>query len=91
MIYSYQIQEISNDPGGLHYRFAFKELLPIGYFLILLQSLAVISRKVRILAGNTPNDARFFLASRKIMIVLAMFLVCLLMLALGFPVAWNPL
>ena len=53
VIYSYQIQEVSNDPGGLHYRFAFKALLPIGYFLVMLQSLAVISRNVRILAGDT--------------------------------------
>ncbi|SFE90792.1 TRAP-type mannitol/chloroaromatic compound transport system, small permease component [Nitrosomonas sp. Nm166] len=52
VIYSYQIQEISSDPGGLPYRFAFKALLPLGYFLVLLQSLAVISRNVRILTGD---------------------------------------
>ncbi len=57
VIYPYEIQEISNDPGGLHYRFAFKALLPLGYFLVLIQSLAVISRNVRILAGDTANDA----------------------------------
>jgi TRAP-type mannitol/chloroaromatic compound transport system permease small subunit len=56
--YSYKIQEISSDPGGLHYRFAFNALLPLGYFLVLIQSLAVISRNVRILAGDT--DQSFF-------------------------------
>ena len=47
--YSYHLQEISSDPGGLPYRFTFKALLPIGYGLVLLQSLAVISRNVRLL------------------------------------------
>jgi len=55
--YSYQIQEISSDPGGLPYRFAFKALLPIGYFLVMLQSLAMISRNVRILAGDAFTPA----------------------------------
>lgn len=50
--YSYKVQEISNDPGGLHYRFVFKALLPLAYFLVLAQSLAVISRNARLLAGN---------------------------------------
>lgn len=51
--YSYQIKEVSGDPGGLPYRFAFNALLPLGYFLVLLQSLAVISRNARLLAGDT--------------------------------------
>lgn len=50
--YSYQIQEVSSDPGGLPYRFAFKALLPLAYLLVLVQSLAVISRNLRLLAGN---------------------------------------
>ncbi len=50
--YSYQLQETSSDPGGLPYRFAFKALLPIGYALVLIQSLAVISRNARLLAGD---------------------------------------
>ncbi|MCB1947717.1 MAG: hypothetical protein KDF62_01865, partial [Nitrosomonas sp.] len=50
--YSYEVQEISNDPGGLPYRFAFKALLPLGYFLVLIQSLAVIARNIRILTGD---------------------------------------
>lgn len=53
--YSYKIQEISNDPGGLPYRFAFKALLPIGYFLVLIQSLAVISRNIRVLSGDIEH------------------------------------
>jgi TRAP-type mannitol/chloroaromatic compound transport system permease small subunit len=53
--YSYKIKEISSDPGGLHYRFAFNALLPLGYFLVLIQSLAVISRNARLLAGDTDQ------------------------------------
>jgi TRAP-type mannitol/chloroaromatic compound transport system permease small subunit len=54
--YSYQIQEVSVDPGGLPYRFAFKALLPIGYTLVLLQSLSVISRNARLLCGNEREN-----------------------------------
>ncbi|SEQ99045.1 TRAP-type mannitol/chloroaromatic compound transport system, small permease component [Nitrosomonas sp. Nm51] len=50
--YSYAVREVSNDPGGLPYRFAFKALLPFGYFLVLIQSFAVISRNIRLLAGD---------------------------------------
>ena len=53
--YSYQIQEVSVDPGGLPYRFAFKALLPLGYLLVLVQSLAVISRNARLLSGDAES------------------------------------
>ncbi|MCG3769806.1 MAG: hypothetical protein JW384_00937 [Nitrosomonadaceae bacterium] len=55
--YSYQIQEVSVDPGGLPYRFAFKALLPIGYTLVLMQSLSVISRNVRLFCGNERENS----------------------------------
>ena len=51
--YAYEVQEVSNDPGGLPYRFAFKALLPLGYFLVLIQAFAVISRNIRLLVGDT--------------------------------------
>ena len=52
--YSYQLQEVSSDPGGLPYRFAFKALLPIGYGLVLFQSLAEILRNIRLLMNQHP-------------------------------------
>lgn len=55
--YSYQIQEVSVDPGGLPYRFAFKALLPLGYLLVLVQSLAVVSRNLRLLRGDANADS----------------------------------
>lgn len=50
--YAYLFQEESSDPGGLPYRFLFKALLPLGYFLVLMQSFAVISKNIRLLAGD---------------------------------------
>ncbi len=55
--YSYAVREVSNDPGGLPYRFAFKALLPLGYCLVLMQALAVISRNCRFLCGDTAIQA----------------------------------
>lgn len=37
---SYVISEQSQDPGGLPYRFLLKALIPIGFALLLLQSIA---------------------------------------------------
>lgn len=41
---SYSINEVSADPGGLPFRWAIKSLLPIGFGLLLLQSLAAMLR-----------------------------------------------
>ena len=38
---SYVIGEQSQDPGGLPYRYLLKALIPIGFALLLLQSIAV--------------------------------------------------
>ena len=37
---SYAIDEISSDPGGLPYRWVLKALIPLGFALLALQSLA---------------------------------------------------
>lgn len=39
---SYSIGEISSDPGGLPFRWAIKAMLPIGYGLLLLQSIGAL-------------------------------------------------
>jgi len=41
---SWSINEISSDPGGLPFRWAIKALLPTGFFLLFLQSLAALLR-----------------------------------------------
>lgn len=43
---SYVVGEQSADPGGLAYRWALKALIPIGFTLLALQSVAVLIRKV---------------------------------------------
>ena len=39
---SFSIDERSSDPGGLPYRWALKALIPIGFSLLALQSVAVL-------------------------------------------------
>lgn len=41
---SYRISEGSPDPGGLPYRFILKAMIPAGFALLLLQSLAATAR-----------------------------------------------
>src|SRR3546814_11105361 len=41
---SYLIGEKSPDPGGLAYRFLLKSMIPIGFLLLLVQSLAATLR-----------------------------------------------
>ena len=41
---SYELSEISNSPGGLPYRWAIKAMLPVGFVLLLLATLARLSR-----------------------------------------------
>lgn len=46
---SYAINEVSPDPGGLPYRFLIKAAIPLGFFLLLIQAIAEISRNILIL------------------------------------------
>lgn len=41
---SYSIAEVSPDPGGLQYRWVVKSLIPMGYGLLVLQSLGQLMR-----------------------------------------------
>ena len=43
---SYATGEISNDPGGIPYRWAVKSLIPIGYGLLILQASAELMRRI---------------------------------------------
>jgi len=52
---SYRIGEGSPDPGGLPYRFILKAMIPAGFALLLLQSLAATLRAIRsFLDGGAP-------------------------------------
>lgn len=55
---SYSIGEISADPGGLPYRWAIKGLLPLGYALLLVQTIgALLMRCLRRSEGSRKGEA----------------------------------
>ena len=54
-IASYEIGEISIDPGGIPARFIIKAVLPLGYFLMLFQGLILGIKSLCILMGK-PLD-----------------------------------
>jgi len=54
-IVSYQIGEVSINPGGIPARFIIKAVLPLGYFLMLIQGLILGIKSVYILMGK-PLD-----------------------------------
>lgn len=54
---SYSIGETSSDPGGLPYRWILKSILPMGFFLLALQSFATllgVFAKLRDLRRSAP-------------------------------------
>ncbi|WP_430395912.1 TRAP transporter small permease subunit [Ferrovibrio sp.] len=53
---SYRIGEKSPDPGGLPYRFILKAMIPAGFALLLLQSLAASCRALIPLLGGPPSQ-----------------------------------
>ncbi len=55
---SFRIGEGSPDPGGLPYRFILKAMIPAGFLLLLLQSLAATCRALIPLLGGTPPAAK---------------------------------
>ncbi len=54
-IVSYQIGEVSIDPGGIPARFIIKAVLPLGYFLMLIQGVILGIKSLCILMGK-PLD-----------------------------------
>lgn len=56
VLQSYSILEGSPDPGGLPYRFIVKSMIPLGFLLLGLQSLASVLRAVSaLLAAPAPS------------------------------------
>ena len=46
---AYHFGESSPDPGGLPYRFLIKSVIPLGFLLLFLQGIAIISQKLQVL------------------------------------------
>jgi TRAP-type mannitol/chloroaromatic compound transport system permease small subunit len=56
---SYMIGETSPDPGGLPYRFILKSMIPLGFLLLLVQSLAATLRSlIPFFGGDIPPEAQ---------------------------------
>ena len=51
---SWAVHEMSPDPGGLA-RYPIKTLIPVAFFLLLLQGVAYLIREVAVLRSSTPE------------------------------------
>jgi TRAP-type mannitol/chloroaromatic compound transport system permease small subunit len=56
VIVSYKVGEISIDPGGIPARFLLKAVLPVGYFLMLIQGVSLFIKSLFIILGK-PLEA----------------------------------
>jgi len=45
---SYEYSEISEDPGGLHYRWLIKGMIPFGFLFLLISALYFLIKNIRI-------------------------------------------
>ena len=52
---SFAVGETSPDPGGLPARYVLKACLPLGFVLLLLQSIALIARSLAIILDSDPD------------------------------------
>lgn len=52
---AYEFSEGSPDPGGLPYRFLLKAAIPLGFFLLTLQGLAIIVSSAQTLCCGTKS------------------------------------
>lgn len=57
VIDSYQVGEVSLDPGGIPARFLLKATLPAGYFLMLIQGVSLFLKSAFILSGKPLDNS----------------------------------
>ena len=58
VITSYTVGEVSIDPGGIPARFALKAVLPIAYWLILIQGLSLGLKSFLVLFGSEDGSGK---------------------------------
>lgn len=46
VLQSYEMSEVSPNPGGLPYRYLVKALIPLGFLLILIQSISILLKAI---------------------------------------------
>jgi len=49
---SYSYSEISEDPGGLPYRWLIKAMIPLSFFVLVISSIQYIKKNINILKGQ---------------------------------------
>ena len=83
---SYLLDEVSDAPGGLPYRFVIKSALPIGFLLLALQSVSTVAKQMSDPGGSWGRR----LGSMYVEEVLAvlMFVALAVLLFSGYPVAF---
>ena len=55
VIDSYLLNEVSDAPGGLPYRFVIKSALPIGFMLLAMQGVSTAVKQFLILKGHVAK------------------------------------
>ncbi len=58
VVNAFHLNEGSPDPGGLPYRFFLKAMIPAGFFLLLLQGVAMFIRNLERLQQRHDGDSR---------------------------------
>lgn len=54
VVESWELKEMSPDPGGLP-RYPLRAVIPLAFFLLLLQGIAVVLKKIALLRGETTG------------------------------------
>lgn len=53
---SFELGEMSGDPGGLPYRWIIKSVIPFAFFAMLISGVGLFLKSLNIWLGNTPAD-----------------------------------
>ena len=56
VLQSWGLNEASDAPGGLPYRYLIKSIMPIAFFLLLLQGISVAMKQIVFLFGNDAKQ-----------------------------------
>jgi len=55
---SWAVQEVSPDPGGLPARYVLKAMIPLGFFLLILQGVAEAFKNLLTISGEAPKEEK---------------------------------
>ena len=85
---SYQINEISENPGGLPYRYLIKGMIPLAFVILIFIAFGYTVQNINLYRhGRNSGQHESQAHGGQPMIGIVMFFAALLMLAIGYPVA----